>query len=126
MHEMGIANSILEAVRRELQCYPDAHTSKVGVRIGEMQAIDEDSLQFCFEVLVRDSDLHGLKLEIELCPRRHRCGSCQFEFTVCEYDFRCPQCREISAECVSGDQLELTYVEIEKNEPSALGTKSTQ
>ncbi len=126
MHEMGIANSILEAVVTELQRYPDAHASEVGVRIGEMQAIDKDALQFCFEALVRDTELHGLKLEIELCPRHHRCGTCQFEFTVCEYDFQCPQCREVSTECVSGDQLELVYLEVEEHEPSAAGTKSTQ
>jgi hydrogenase nickel incorporation protein HypA/HybF len=126
MHEMGIANSILEAVRTELRRHPDARAAKVGVRIGEMQAIDEKALQFCFEVVARDTDLDGLKLQIELCPRRHRCESCRFEFTVREYDFQCPQCREISAKCVGGDQLELAYLEVEEYEPSATGTKSTE
>ena len=126
MHEMGIANSILEAVKIELQHHPGVRAAKIGIRIGEMQAIDEDALQFCFEVLVRDTDQEGVKLEIELCPRLHRCHSCRSEFTVREYDYHCPQCRAVSTECVSGDQLELAYLEVEELEPSAAGTKGTE
>src|SRR5437870_2977846 len=125
MHEMGIANSILEAVKIELQRQPGVRAAKIGIRIGEMQAIDESALQFCFEVLVRDTDQEGVKLEIELCPRLHRCHSCRSEFAVREYDYHCPQCQAVSTECVSGDQLELAYLEVEEHEPSAAGTKST-
>lgn len=67
MHEMGIANSILEAVATEMRRHPGSRASKVGVRIGELAAIDSESLRFCFEALLRDSDLEGLQLQIELC-----------------------------------------------------------
>ena len=36
MHEMGIASSILEAVRKEQLLYPGYRATKVGVRIGEL------------------------------------------------------------------------------------------
>ena len=52
MHEMGIANSILEAVHKELHRYPRHRVAKVGVRIGEFSGVDSGSLEFCFEALV--------------------------------------------------------------------------
>jgi hydrogenase nickel incorporation protein HypA/HybF len=126
VHEMGIANSILEAVRTEARRYPAARATKVGIRIGELAAIDAESLRFCLDVLARETDLDGLQLEIEFRPRRHRCGECDSTFIVRDYDFRCPRCSAITTECVGGDELELAYVEVEEDEPSAVGTKSPQ
>ena len=76
MHEMGIANSVIEAVRHEVARYPGSAASKVGVKIGKLAAIDAEALRFCFEALLHDSDLAGLQLEIDICPRRHRCSAC--------------------------------------------------
>lgn len=124
MHEMGIANSVLEAVRKEMRCYPGARPARVGLRIGEMAAIDQESLRFCFEALSGGTDLAALQLEIELCPRRHRCKDCGNEFNVADYDFQCRACGALNSECISGDELELAYVEIEDHEPSTVGAKS--
>jgi hydrogenase nickel incorporation protein HypA/HybF len=126
MHEMGIANSILDAVRTELSRFPGAHPSTVGVRIGEMTAIDQESLRFCLEALAKGTSLEGMQLKVESCQRRHRCQECNREFAVRDYDFECPDCHIPSSECVSGDELELAYVEIEEDEPSTVGTKSSQ
>ena len=57
MHEMGIASAVLDAVRAETRRFPDGHICKVGVRIGELAGVDPDSVSFCFEVLVRGTEL---------------------------------------------------------------------
>ena len=126
MHEMGIANSVLEVVRSEMRRYPEARPAKVGLRIGEMAAVDQESLRFCFEALAAGTDLSDLKLEMEFCPRRHRCLDCGHEFRVEDYEFQCPACGGMNSECVAGDELELAYVEIEEHEPSTVGTKSPE
>jgi hydrogenase nickel incorporation protein HypA/HybF len=126
MHEMGIANSVLEAVRTEMGLHPGTYPCKVGVRIGEMAAIDPEALRFCFEAIILGTDLESLALGIEVCPRRHRCQLCGREFIVRDYDSRCPQCASLETTCISGDELELAYLEIEEYGPSAVGAKSTQ
>ncbi len=123
---MGIANSVLEAVRTEMGLHPGTYPSKVGVRIGKMAAIDQDALRFCFEAIIIGTDLEPLELGIEVCPRRHRCQVCGREFIVRDYDSRCPQCASLETTCISGDELELAYLEIEEYGPSAVGAKSTQ
>lgn len=65
MHEMGIASSILDAVRVEAARHPGAQLRKVAVRIGELTAVDPSARQFCFEALIRETELQSLELEID-------------------------------------------------------------
>jgi hydrogenase nickel incorporation protein HypA/HybF len=120
MHEMSIATSILEAVAAEAARYPGSRPCKVGVCIGELAAVDPESLQFCFEALIHGTEMEHLQLAIEFKPRRHRCVACDREFSVRDYDFRCPDCGEFKSECISGDELQLAYVEVEGDEPTPL------
>jgi hydrogenase nickel incorporation protein HypA/HybF len=120
MHEMGIANSILDAVKKEAARYPGAQPRKVGVKIGELTAVDPEALRFCFEVLVQETEMDGLELKIEICPRLHQCLSCSVEFPVRDYDFVCPHCGSLNSKCISGDELQLAYLEIDEHEPSTV------
>ena len=126
MHELGIANSVLEAVRTEMGLHPGMYPCKVGVRIGEMAAIDQEALRFCFDAIILDTDLKALELAIEICPRRHRCHDCTREFVVQDYNSRCPHCASFATICFSGDELELAYREVEEYVSSTVGAKSSQ
>jgi len=68
MHEMGIASSVLEAVHKELHRHPRHRATKVGLRIGEYAGVDRESLHFCFEALVKDTEFEPLDLAIESAP----------------------------------------------------------
>jgi hydrogenase nickel incorporation protein HypA/HybF len=113
MHEMGIANSVLEAVRTEARRFPGKHICKVGVRIGELAGVDPDAMRFCFEALVQGTELEPLALDIDLCPRRHECGSCGRLFVAPFEDLVCPNCGALHSRFISGDELDLAYLEVE-------------
>ena len=114
MHELGIANSVVEAVRNEALRRPGARVRKVGMRLGELAGVDRDALTFCFDSLVHDTELAGVVLEIEPRPRRHRCRVCAESFFVMDYQTACPRCRCRDTECISGEELELSYLELEE------------
>jgi hydrogenase nickel incorporation protein HypA/HybF len=116
MHELGIANSILEAMRSEMALHSTARPRRLTVRIGELAAVDPGALQFCFNALTRDTELATLELKIDMCPRRHRCTVCGTEFAVADYDFCCNQCGDEKTECIGGDELELASLEIDEYE----------
>ena len=65
MHELGIANSVLDAVRTEVQRHPGAVPIKVAVRIGELAGVNPDALAFSFEVLTSNTEWERLALEVE-------------------------------------------------------------
>jgi hydrogenase nickel incorporation protein HypA/HybF len=113
VHEIGIANAILETVEAECNRNAGARPCRVGIKIGEMSAVNPDALRFAFEMATRDTNLANLKLEIEICPLRHRCLDCGRTFEVTEFSFECPGCRSAKTECVGGDELQLAYLEVE-------------
>lgn len=113
MHEMSIAHSLLDSVRTEALRFPEQHIEKVGVRIGALAGVEPDALRFCFEVLVKDSDLEPLELEIQYLSRRHECMVCGESFDAAYEDTACPRCAAADSIFISGDELEIAYLEIE-------------
>ncbi len=65
MHELGIANSILEAVKTELQPHPGARPVRIAVTVGALSGVDRDSLAFCFEAIVKGTPFELLALDLK-------------------------------------------------------------
>ena len=126
MHEMGIANSILEAVTTELRRYPGSCARKIGVRIGELSAVDPESLQFSFQALTRDTKFESLALEVEFVPRCQSCRACGLEFQVRDYKFDCPRCGSLDSKCIAGEELDLAYIEVEGHAEPSVETKDSE
>jgi hydrogenase nickel incorporation protein HypA/HybF len=113
MHEMGIANSVLESVRVESGRFPGRHICKVGVRIGELAGVDPEAMRFCFEALVQGTDLEPLELDVDYRPRRHECRTCGLSFVPRIEELTCPRCGGGDSRFIEGDELELAYLEVE-------------
>jgi len=114
MHEMSIATSILDAVDKECARHPGARAIKVGLRIGEWSGVDPNALQFCFDALLTGTTPHPPTLDIDFRPRQNRCPICGTEFALKDYEIQCPACGEPATEAISGQELELAYVELEE------------
>jgi len=85
MHELGIANSLLEGVQTEAARHPRTVVHKVGVTVGELAGVDPDAPAFGFEAIVTGTEWQNLVLEIETRPRMHRCSACGLSFRVIDY-----------------------------------------
>jgi hydrogenase nickel incorporation protein HypA/HybF len=126
MHELGIANSILEGVDAEVRRRPGVRPLKVGVRVGELAGLDPDALRFAFEALTIDTPLAGLELDIEYRASRSRCRDCSHEFEVRNFELLCPACGSLSTDRISGDELDFAYLEIEEPEIEDLRVEQTE
>ena len=113
MHELSIAAAILDAVRSEADKRPGAHVTKVGVRIGELSGVDPAALSFGWEVLVKDTVMEGLSLEIDYRKRVQRCTACAREFETNMLFSACPGCGHNRTVLISGDELDITFIELE-------------
>ena len=114
MHELGIAEATIDAVRKEAARYPNTRVARVGLRIGELAGIDPAALRFAFEAIVQGTEFETLYLEIESCPQKRRCMDCGLDFVVRDYDLRCPDCHGLHGDCIGGDELDLVFVEVEE------------
>lgn len=113
MHEMGIAQSVIDMATRAAERKSARAVLRVCVSIGELSGVDTESLAFCFECLKKDTMLESAALEIAYKRRRHLCAVCAREFEVVNHDTRCPQCHCEDTQFLSGDELELSQLELE-------------
>lgn len=114
MHEVGIANSILDAGQREAARYAGAKLLRIGVRVGALAGVDNDALRFAFTALTQGTDLEAVDFEIQSCPRRNRCLECDCEFESAIYSDPCPRCASDRTLLVGGEELDVAYVEVEE------------
>ncbi|HEY3443667.1 MAG TPA: hydrogenase maturation nickel metallochaperone HypA [Paludibaculum sp.] len=113
MHEMGIAQSVIDMATREAQLKNARAVLRVSLSIGELSGVDTESLVFCFDCLKQDTLLASAALEIAYKRRRHRCPSCAHEFDILNLELACPQCQNEATQFLSGDELELSQLELE-------------
>lgn len=113
MHELSIAESILDAVRKELALHPGTVPTRVGVKIGSMAAIDSESLTFCFDAIVTGTEWANLKLDTNVVQASRICNNCRNVFVVEDYNSICPECSSGETIPDGGDELDLEYLEVE-------------
>ena len=114
MHELSIAQSIVEVVEARAAEYNVARVKGVRLKIGEASGVVADSLTFCFEMLASlDPSLAGAQLLIDTMPHCAYCRYCDREFSVTNFVAQCPTCKEWSNEIVSGTELQILEMEFE-------------
>ena len=112
MHELSLASAILDTIRGETGGGKQRPV-RLGLRIGAISGVDAEALRFGFESLVKGSDLDGLALEIEAVAHRRHCSPCDRAFEAAEFDVSCPRCGEPRTTLVEGDQMEISWLEVE-------------
>jgi hydrogenase nickel incorporation protein HypA/HybF len=117
MHELGIAQNILEIVQQSVPPEQAPDVRWVRMRIGPLSGVVPDSLDFCFSVIIGDTAMPQARLAIEQVPLAFRCKDCRHEFQAGDLAFKCPACGSSGMEMIAGKELEI--VEIELAEPNS-------
>lgn len=112
MHELGIAQNILQIVRQSVTEDLAADVRAVRIRVGQLSGIVPDSLDFCFSVIVNGTEMPQAKLAIEQVPLVSECRDCKHRFRMDDLAFSCPSCRSVSLELISGRELEIVEIEL--------------
>ncbi len=119
MHELAIAQGIIDVVEAKVAECNAAHVNAVRLKIGVASGVVSDSLTFCFEMLASlNPVLEGAHLLIDVVPHRAVCYHCASEFTIKNFIAQCPTCKEWSSEIVSGTELQVIEMEFESSWPN--------
>ncbi|GAB6035739.1 hydrogenase maturation nickel metallochaperone HypA [Fundidesulfovibrio butyratiphilus] len=114
MHEMSIAQSILDIVNEEMEKNSLTRLIAVKVRYGRMTATVSEALEVCFLALVAGTALENARFETEAVPSRLACGRCgqEFEPELDRLFAPCPACgEEFGHTVLSGQELYIEYIE---------------
>lgn len=116
MHELSIAQSLLEIVLEEGGRHGLGYVKVIRLQVGALASVVPESLTFCFDLVSADTIAAGASLEIETIPVVSRCGTCNIPFEVVNHVFLCPQCGEPTLELVSGRELSILSIEGESGD----------
>ena len=113
MHEMGIALQIVEIATASIPAeLATIEVESVNLKVGKLTAVVPESLRFCFNVVTRDTQLAGARLEIEEVPVVARCQVCGAQSEIEEPPFVCADCGDGSLEFLSGRELLVKSIEL--------------
>ncbi len=113
MHELSLAQSLVDAVCEVLETAGGGRVVTVRLKIGALAGVVADALQFCYEIVTKDTPLEGSQLLIQtlpvavFCPRCERVVELPGVQRLC-----CPVCDTPTGDLRQGRELELESVEI--------------
>ena len=82
MHELGIAQNIVDIVNQYVPEGQERLVRSVRLKVGRLSGVVPESLEFCFSTIIGETPLDSAKLDIEHTPVKSRCCDCGEEFTV--------------------------------------------
>jgi len=112
MHEMSIAQSILDIVLEVARKEGARQVVSIKIQAGAMRGIVPEQLQFCMEFLTRETAAEGARLEVETIPVHGLCRQCRTKFNVEGFSFICPKCEGSEIDTLSGMELNVKEIEV--------------
>ena len=116
MHELSIAQSIVDIVLQHLPKEDGVSVRSVRLTLGAMAGVVPDSLEFCFGAITEGTPLEGALLEIEHVPLRAHCNDCGRDTDIEPTLFVCSACGGTSLTVLSGREMQVRDIEVEENE----------
>ncbi|KAB2931041.1 MAG: hydrogenase maturation nickel metallochaperone HypA [Leptonema illini] len=111
MHELSIAESIIEIVRDEIASREEAVLA-VHLRAGRLANIFEESVVFYYDCLKAEiPQLSRSRLLVDAFAEQARCRSCLHEFAIDSPVFFCPQCGAV-ADLLDTESLQVESIEL--------------
>ncbi len=105
MHEVSIAESIIDIAIDYAQREDVSLFSAIELEIGVLSGIEIDALTFAMDVVCRNTVLDGAEIRITTVPGRSRCATCNMEFDVDDHYTPCPGCGDVRSTVIRGDEL---------------------
>ncbi|MGD1277792.1 MAG: hydrogenase maturation nickel metallochaperone HypA [Tepidisphaeraceae bacterium] len=113
MHEMSIAQAILDLARRHVPAGAVLRT--VRVRVGPLRGIDPQCMQWAWQGLMAEqSDAAAPPaLELTTLPWQVRCADCGDQWSPQELPQRCA-CGSERVRLIGGDEFQLVCIEVDE------------
>jgi len=115
MHELSLAQEIISIVEQYYTDDASEHVTSIKVKIGKLQNVLPDSLEFCFQALIQNSKLANAKMVIENIPITVACNDCGNTSEQEGFVFVCSTCGSSSVKIVTGNELYVSEIEFEDN-----------
>ena len=115
MHELAICQSLMEqvesiALERNAQC-----VTSIVIGMGPLSGVEAQLLKNAYPIASAGTIAEEAELIIEALPVRVKCSQCGGESDALPNKLICKQCGDWRTTLISGDELLLMSIELEKS-----------
>jgi hydrogenase nickel incorporation protein HypA/HybF len=110
MHETGIAEGIIEALR-QVQAERKDPIQVVRLQVGELSGISPEHLAEHFYEAAEGTEFEHVTLETEVRGIMGKCTACEVVFEITDEVDACPECGSRNVSVQADDGLKLVAVE---------------
>jgi hydrogenase nickel incorporation protein HypA/HybF len=113
MHEVALANGIVELVADRAKVDGFTSVRVVHVVIGAMSAVMPEALVFGFDAAARGTVAQGARLQVHDVPGEAFCLDCEKKFETRSRVTTCPTCDGAKVMVSGGDELRVSELEVD-------------
>lgn len=113
MHELAIANGIIEIVRSQAQEKGFKQVLEISLCVGEYSGIVPECLREFFPIAAAGTPAESAQLDFETIPASFQCLDCGYTGTVDRKKACCPQCGSLALKMTSGREFYVDKLKVE-------------
>lgn len=112
MHEMSIAEGILQVLEDQATTQDYKQVKTVWLEIGPLAMIETEALKFCFDAVMKNSIADGAKLYIDELEGKAFCLQCSQTVVITKRYDQCPKCGSYHLQVTQGDEMRIKELEV--------------
>ncbi len=114
MHELAVTQSILDIVLQNASQAQATKITNIYLVIGDLSSIVDDSVQFYWDIISKDSIAEGAQLQFRRITTQFECLDCHEVYQPDGDSIICPHCGSTRIKVLSGEEFYLEAIDIEK------------
>ena len=112
MHEMSLAEGILQLVEHAAVKDNFSRVSTIWVEIGQLSSVEPEALAFCFDAVTRGSIAEGARFEIIRIPGTGHCEACGRDTELEAVYDACRHCGAVPVTVTGGTEMRVKELEV--------------
>jgi len=114
VHEMSLAQSILEIVGEYAVEHGFKQVNTLNLSLGRLTCVEISTLTFAFETNAKGTPAEGARLNFKVLPPRIHCFTCNEDMEVESFGADCPKCGGSEIMLIGGtEELKLIDMDVD-------------
>lgn len=112
MHELAVTQSILDLALKNANQAHAIQVTDIYLVIGKLSSIVDDSVQFYWELIAKDTICEKAQLHFDRIPAELECKACGTKYLLEGDLIPCPSCSSNEIKVLTGNEFRLESIEI--------------
>jgi len=110
MHELSIAQSIVELAEEQALNHQAKSIEELELEIGSLAGIEWQALEFALASCVKGTLLENARIVRHIISGEGRCGDCEKAFPIDTLFSPCPACGSYAVKIIKGKELRIKSI----------------